>query len=83
MYDASSLFTRFGGRPLEHHSSKTDDNKGDKQLRKAAVKTTWGRERMKIVVSFRCSQGTHEETRQFDIFVSQRTGVVLGPFGPF
>jgi hypothetical protein len=30
--DASSLFTRFGGRTLEHHSSKTDDNKGDKQV---------------------------------------------------
>ena len=31
--DASSLFTRFGGRPLEHNSSKTDDNnKGDKQV---------------------------------------------------
>ena len=51
--DAISLFTRFGGRPLEHNSSKTNDNKGDKQtgagngdLRKAAVKTTWGRERI-------------------------------------
>jgi hypothetical protein len=30
--DASSLFTRFGGRPLEHNSSKTDDNKGYKQV---------------------------------------------------
>jgi hypothetical protein len=30
--DASSLFTRFGGRPLEHNSSKTNDNKGDKQV---------------------------------------------------
>ncbi len=30
--DASSLFTRFGGRTLEHHSSKTDDDKGDKQM---------------------------------------------------
>jgi hypothetical protein len=29
---ASSLFTRFGGRPLEHNSSKTNDNKGDKQM---------------------------------------------------
>jgi hypothetical protein len=30
--DASSLFTRFGGRRLEHNSSKTDYNKGDKQM---------------------------------------------------
>ncbi len=30
--DASSLFTRFGGRSLEHHSSETDDNKADKQM---------------------------------------------------
>ena len=50
---------------------------GDEVLRKAAVKTTWGREHIKIViVSFRCSQRTHEETRQIDIFVSQRTGFV-------
>ncbi len=83
--DASSLFTRFGGRPLEQDRRQQgrQTDVGDGILRKAAVKTTWGRERMKIVVSFRCSQGTHEETRQFDIFVSQRAGVVLGPFGPF
>ncbi len=30
--DASYLFTRFRGRPLEHNSSKTDDNKGDNQV---------------------------------------------------
>ncbi len=60
--ETSSLFTRFGGRPLEHNSSKTDDNKaqrrqtgaGDGVLRKAAVKTTWGREHIlgSIKVSF-------------------------------
>ena len=51
---------------------------GDEVLRKAAVKTTWGREHIKIVISVTClsdvSQGTHEEIRQIDIFVSLRTG---------
>ena len=69
---------------VAEHSSTTragqTTTEGGKQtdveyLRKAAVKTTWGREHIKIViVSFRYSQGTHEETRQIDIFVSQRTG---------
>ncbi len=47
----SSLFKRFGGRTLEHNSSAADKMRrqtttGVGYLRKAAVKTTWGRERI-------------------------------------
>ena len=48
---SSSLFTRFDGRTLEHNSSAADKMReqttaGVGYLRKAAVKTTWGRERI-------------------------------------
>ena len=57
--DASSLFTRFDGRTLEHNSSAADKQwrqttTGNGYLRKAAVKTTWGREHIKIVISVSC-----------------------------
>ncbi len=44
--DTSSLFTRFGGRPLEHNSSKTDNNKGDKQVQ---VMESWERQQWKLL----------------------------------
>jgi hypothetical protein len=45
-------------------------------LRKAAVKTTWGRERISGLVSLsfisKRSQRTFEETKQVDIFIFSR-----------
>jgi len=50
------------------------------------VKTTWGREHIKIVISVTClSDVLREHMKRHDkstFFVSQRTGIVLGPFGP-
>ena len=78
---SSSLFTRFDGRTLEHNSSTADKQRrqtttGDGYLRKAAAKTTWGRERINKRLLVTClpdilrEHMKRQDTSTF--FVSQR-----------